>query len=224
MARTFPGPGVQPDARPGTSAVRVLSPDRAAVARAATDRAVVRPHRWADVAEVVHPLAARRSVVVELDELDDRSRRRALDVMFGVAYGLEASVSDVDARAHAYLCEPGTATFPRVVDERRREGSPSREPARDAPSHEDGSVATQATSEPAVCVLCDLRRATTSFSPPLEMVILRDGSRIWAPPADVCDHCRATIRHWRFAVAWCPACERWGRRGVTSACGAPYGA
>jgi FtsZ-interacting cell division protein YlmF len=224
MTGTSPGPGARPEARAGAAAVRVLSPDRVAAARAAATRAVVRPHRWADVAEVVHPLAARRPVVVELDELDDQARRRALDVMFGVAYGLEASVSDVDAAAHAYLCEPGTATFPRVVDEPRHEAVRRNGPEHPEPARDDHAFAARETPARTVCALCDLRAATTSFSPPLEMVILRDGSRIWAPPAHVCDHCRSTIRHWRFAVAWCPACERWGRRGITSACGAPYGA
>ena len=125
---------------------------------------------------------------------------------------------------HAYLCEPGTATFPRVADEPTREAPPADAAQRTGASRDGGPVGGNDAPARAVCALCDLRRATTSFSPPLEMVILRDGSRIWAPPAYVCDHCRSTIRHWRFAVAWCPACERWGRRGITSGCGAPYGA
>jgi predicted amidophosphoribosyltransferase len=55
------------------------------------------------------------------------------------------------------------------------------------------------------------------------MVVKRDGSRIWSPPALVCSHCRETIRHWKFALAWCSECERWGRRNVVSRCGHLYG-
>ena len=55
------------------------------------------------------------------------------------------------------------------------------------------------------------------------MVINHDGSRIWSPPAMVCSHCRTTIRHWQFALAWCSECERWGRRNVVSPCGQLYG-
>ena len=73
------------------------------------------------------------------------------------------------------------------------------------------------------CVLCDLRTADREFEPRLEMVIKHDGSRIWSPPAMVCSHCRTTIRHWQFALAWCSECERWGRRNVVSPCGQLYG-
>src|SRR5262249_42765443 len=65
-------PGARPAHRSGASAVRLLPRDQVAVARAASDRTasdrtasdrtasdrtVVRPQRWADVAEVVHALA-----------------------------------------------------------------------------------------------------------------------------------------------------------------------
>jgi hypothetical protein len=85
---------------------------------------------------------------------------------------------------------------------------------------------TRAPSPPReipVCVLCELRPATLELDPPLDSVLRRDGSRQWAPRVGICDRCRSTVRNWRFAVAWCSQCERWGRRGVRSPCKLAYG-
>jgi hypothetical protein len=170
-----------------------------------------------DLPEVVHALRARLPVVLELDGLHGLERRRTLDFLTGVAYGLDVSVSEIAETPHAYLLEP--RSHPRERRDRPRVATP--------PRVDDGAPQAsppKASKGPAsVCVLCDLRPATKSFESPLDMVIRRDGSRIVSPPAFVCDHCSTTIRHWRFMLAWCPECERWGRRGVRSACGVPYG-
>jgi hypothetical protein len=94
---------------------------------------------------------------------------------------------------------------------------------RDGPQRTRKKSAPKAATKDDTCVLCDLRTADREFEPRLEMVVKRDGSRIWSPPAMVCSHCRATIRHWQFALAWCSECERWGRRNVVSPCGHLYG-
>jgi hypothetical protein len=187
-----------------------------------TDRAVVRPRRWGDVADAVHALKAQRPILLELDALDNADRRRALDFMTGVAYGLEASIDGVADTPHVYMFEPNRAPrAPRPAPDAGGRGQHQPTPAPDlgaSPSLPPGP------EDEVLCVLCDLRAADMSFQSPLDMVIRRDGSRIWSPPAAVCRHCRTTIRHWRFAFAWCTECERWGRRGVTSPCGLSYGA
>jgi hypothetical protein len=166
---------------------------------------------------VVHALRARLPIVVELDGLDGRKRRRMLDFLIGVAYGLDARVSPVSATPHAYLLQPSR----RGRDDRGRE--PQRCPEGSDTAETRQPESGEIGSRSALCVLCDLRPADTAFRSPLDMVIRRDGSRIVSPPAHVCNHCTAMMRHWRFMVAWCPECERWGRKGVRSPCGMPYG-
>jgi FtsZ-interacting cell division protein YlmF len=214
----------------GHSAVRVIPKELVADAIAASERsmeespsqrfpAVVRPTRALDVRDVVPRLRAHRPVVLELDRIEDEAqRRRAMDFVAGLAYGLEAGMSGVAHKKHAFLLEPHDGRPRRHHDYRPSnalDALDEAEEASDSPPPADPS---------ALCVLCDLRQADEAFESPLDMVIRRDGSRIHSPPALVCAHCRGTITHWRFVLGWCPECERWGRRSVMSPCGIPYGA
>jgi hypothetical protein len=173
----------------------------------------VRPARVEDVRGVADHLRERRRVVLELERLEGHAlRRRALDVATGIAYGLETSMVRVNGRLDAFLLDPA----PRTPVRHMPVG-----PERDGADHDEVPASEVRRSVP--CVLCDVRPADHAYVPPLDMVIRRDGSRVHSPAAPVCSHCRDTIRHWRFALGWCPKCERWGRRGVRSACGIPYG-
>jgi hypothetical protein len=194
--------------------------------------AVVRPTRAVSVRDVVPRLRARQPVVLELDRIeDDAQRRRAMDFVAGLAYGLDAAMSGVAHKKHAFLLEPTDRSARRHdVDQPNNgiaapDGSEPRETSsRDQEHPPNARTRPPALSSSSLCVLCDLRRADETFESPLDMVIRRDGTRIHSPPALVCVHCRSTIRHWRFVIGWCPECERWGRRGVMSSCGIPYGA
>jgi hypothetical protein len=177
---------------------------------------VVRPERFDDATEIVRVLRAKRSVVLELDGLDDVQRRRTLDFVAGVSCGLEVNVSSVAKTEHAFLLEPNhSRRSPQRRSTRTGETAIASVAGHDVRAHHDVNAT--------LCVLCDLRTADAAVQPPLDMVIRRDGSRVWSPPAWVCAHCRATIRYWRFALAWCAECERWGRRSVVSPCGRRYG-
>ncbi len=199
------------------SAVRVIARDevpdaltaaeRTADATAHDEPVVARPEHFDQLTDVVDHLRAGRAVVLELDGLGDGSaRRHGLAFVSGAAYALDIVVTRSGSRKDEILLGPMATDHHEVVEEPARAVS--------APN-----VATKAGT----CVLCDLRTADWEFEPPLEMVVKRDGSRIWSPPAMVCSHCRETIRHWKFALAWCSECERWGRRSVVSPCGRLYG-
>jgi FtsZ-interacting cell division protein YlmF len=214
------------DAHP-PSAVRVIPRDLVPAALAAAGRSadepmeaeratVLRPQHFEDVIDVVDPLRALRPVIIELDDLaDQRQRQRAMDFVSGVAYGLETTVSGIATNKRAFLLEPRDAAHGR---QHQRSV-----PAPDTPCDETEPPRRDRPAAAPLCVLCDMRAAEDQFASPLDTVIKRDGSRIWSPPAPVCSHCRNTIRHWRFVLGWCPECERWGRRGVMSACGTRYG-
>jgi hypothetical protein len=199
------------------SAVRVIARDEVPDALTATERTadapvhdgpiVAHPEHIDELTAVVDHLLAGRAVVLELDGLaDGAARRQGLAFVSGAAYALEVNVTRSATDRDALLLDPTASGH-----------------------HEVGEQPTNAVSTPNVasragtCVLCDLRTADGEFEPPLEMVVKRDGSRIWSPPAMVCSHCRETIRHWKFALAWCSECERWGRRSVVSPCGRLYG-
>jgi FtsZ-interacting cell division protein YlmF len=211
------------------SAVRVIPKELVADAIAASQRsmeespsqrfpAVIRPTRARDVRDVVPRLRAHRPVVLELDRIeDDAQRRRAMDFVAGLAYALEAGMSGVAHKKHAFLLEPNDGRPRRVHNYRPSDALDALEDPTDAQGSPPSSDLR------ALCVLCDLRQADEAFESPLDMVIRRDGSRIHSPPALVCGHCRGTINHWRFVLGWCPECERWGRRNVMSPCGIPYG-
>jgi len=215
----------QPDDVRAQSAVRViprnLVPEALAAAgrtpedpRAAEQAAVLRPQRFEDIADVVDPLRAQHRVVVELDGLaNQKERRRVMDFVAGVAYGLETTLSGIATSSDAFLLEP----------HKEQRGHRHQLQAPTATSSDPYDVESSDETGAVLCVLCDLRTADDTFESPLDMVIKRDGSRMWSPPAPVCARCRDTIRHWRFVLGWCPECERWGRRSVMSACGIPYG-
>ena len=131
--------------------------------------------------------------------------------MSGAAYALEIVVTRSGTRNDAIVLDPTAAD--------RDDG----DSVASVVERTSAVCAPEATASPGTCVLCDLRTADRECRPPLEMVIKRDGRRIWSPPALVCSHCRETIRHWKFALAWCSECERWGRRNVVSRCGHLYG-
>jgi len=157
---------------------------------------VARPEQIDELTDVVDHLRAGRAVVLELEALaDGAARRQARAFVSGAAYALEIDVAQSGPRNDAIVLAPTAADRDDV----------------------DAAVTT------GTCVLCDLRTTDWECQPPLEMVVKRDGSRIWSPPALVCSHCRETIRHWKFALAWCSECERWGRRNVVSHCGHLYG-
>jgi hypothetical protein len=176
---------------------------------------VQRPKQFDDLTGVVDEMRAGRAVLLLLEGLPDAAeRRRALEFVRGAAYALEISFAGTGMGKDRILLDPdATGGHPDDSDVEPRDG-PQRTRKKRAP---------KAVTKDDTCVLCDLRTADREFEPRLEMVVKRDGSRIWSPPAMVCSHCRATIRHWQFALAWCSECERWGRRNVVSPCGHLYG-
>jgi len=177
---------------------------------------VVRPEQFGELPNVVDHLRAGRPVVLLLEAfVDGAERRKGLAFVSGAAYALDIPVTRSATHKDAILLDPSA-----IDDGRTSNGeAAAHRMARQASGGRAPDVATRAGT----CVLCDLRTADREFQPPLEMVIKRDGSRIWSPPAMVCSHCRETIRHWKFALAWCSECERWGRRNVVSPCGHLYG-
>jgi hypothetical protein len=163
----------------------------------------LRPEHFDQLTEVVDHLRSGRAVRLTLDGLADRAeRRRAGAFLEGAVYALGVEATKAGTDNDTIVLDPC---------------APEPPPRADTPT-----VRRDVTREP-TCALCDLRVADREITPPLEMVLQRDGSRIWSPPAMVCSHCRTTIRHWRFALAWCTECERWGRRNVVSPCGQLFG-
>jgi hypothetical protein len=188
--------------------------DRTSAPEVDHEPSVVRPEHFDQLTDVVDRLRAGRPVLLGLDRVTDAAeRRRALTFMTGAAYALSFTVAPVAQRNDTFLLDPCAAS-----DRNGRTEPGAGDPTRRART----ATAPRGVAGEATCVLCDLRTADRQFEPRLEMVIKRDGSRIWSPPALVCSHCRSTIRHWQFALAWCPQCERWGRRNVVSPCGQLY--
>ena len=218
-------------ARAGQAAIRVLPRELVAEALNASRVGgdldarlprVVRPERLEHVSDAAPLLRMGETVVLKLDLLDEPQRRRALDVATGIACALNAQTSMLEAEADGIRITPSGRA-------RELPDSPTPDPRTSAPP-------TSAVPEPpperaiepqprmTACALCDQRAAAAEFDSPLEMILRRDGSRDWAPRVGVCNRCQRSVRHWRFAVAWCRQCERWGRRGVISPCGLVYGA
>jgi hypothetical protein len=163
---------------------------------------VMRPEHFDQLTDVVDQLRSGRVIRLTLDGfVDGAERRRAFSFLRGAAYALDIETETGGPHDDTIVLDPCAPETP---------------PPRTGAERQD--VRREAT-----CALCDLRVADREFEPPLEMVLKRDGSRIWSPPAMVCSHCRTTIRHWRFALAWCSQCERWGRRNVVSPCGELFG-
>jgi hypothetical protein len=176
---------------------------------------VVRPVHFEQVTEAVDLLRSGRPVRIAMDGFADRSeQRRAWAFVHGAAYALGVELAPVGADDDMLLIEPC-----RTDDRQRPDDGGTRDVSRRGATRTTRNDVARDTT----CVLCDLRTADREVEPRLEMVIKRDGSRIWSPPAMVCSHCRTTIRHWQFALAWCSECERWGRRNVVSPCGQLYG-
>jgi hypothetical protein len=176
---------------------------------------VLRATQFDDLTNAVDLVRAGRAVLLVLEGFADAAeRRRALSFVSGAAYALEITVTHAGTRKDTILLDPHPEDNP---------SGDSDVGAHDVTQRTREVKAPEVVTTDDTCVLCDLRTADREFEPPLEMVVKRDGSRIWSPPAMVCSHCRATIRHWRFALAWCSQCERWGRRNVLSPCGHLYG-
>jgi Cell division protein SepF len=213
-------------------AVRVLPPHLAAEAIEATRTVsgtarparLLRPERLDHVADLVRLVQAGEAIVLQVDQLDEGDQLRALDVATGVAAALDATLVKLDTT-------PGVSISPR---DRTAHAAERSVPAHVAEDTRPGPVPPPAPTSPptrvpspereiSVCVLCELRPATLDLDPPLDSVLKRDGSRQWAPRIGICDRCQRTVRNWRFAVAWCSQCERWGRRGVRSPCKLAYG-
>jgi hypothetical protein len=211
------------DPEPGQLGVRVL-PSR--VAREAITAAgsrprgerppkVFRPERLTGLVDLVPLVQSGRPVILHVDRLDAQDRVRAVDVASGIAMALDATVTKLNEA-------PGVSILPKDF-----EGSCSTteleaeaEAPRDTTNRATGHDQKRTT---ALCVFCDLRDATADRDPPLDVVVMRDGSRARPPRIGLCSRCQESVRNWRFAIAWCSTCERWGRRGVKSSCGLPYG-
>jgi hypothetical protein len=204
------------------SAVRVISAKAPAAApppalggEVAGDSAVLRPVQFDQLTEVVDLLRAGRAVRLTMDGLPDRAeQRRAWAFVQGASCALGISPAPAGTLDDTVFLDP--------CDSEGRAGHADADARGAKPAARERSPRDDVARD-ATCVLCDLRTADREFEPRLEMVIKRDGSRIWSPPAMVCSHCRTTIRHWQFALAWCSECERWGRRNVVSPCGQLYG-
>jgi hypothetical protein len=200
------------------AAVRVLPPhlveeviEAARAAPGTHPPKLLRPERLDHVADVVRLVRAGELVVLQVDRLAEPDQLRALDMASGAAAALDATISELDGT-------PGVSIAPSGHTARRPPAPPSVEPsAPPAPDTRDE------TADIPLCAFCELRPATIQLDPPLELVLRRDGSRTWAPPVGCCERCRRTVRNWRFAIAWCSQCERWGRRGVNSPCTRAYG-
>jgi len=204
------------------SAARVISAQAPAAAApklpsadVGGESAVLRPVRFDQLSEVVDLLRAGRAVRLTMDGLPDRAeQQRAWAFVQGASCALGISPAPGGTADDTVFLDPCDSE-----DRTERADGDARDTTRPA---RKGTRRHDAARD-ATCVLCDLRTADREFEPRLEMVIKRDGSRIWSPPAMVCSHCRTTIRHWQFALAWCSECERWGRRNVVSPCGQLYG-
>jgi hypothetical protein len=210
---------------PVPSAVRVLPPDGVPGARtssAGTSRSsahhepvVLRPQDFQQLLDAVHRLRAGQAILLEMDGFaSSAERRQGFAFVSGAAYALDITVAPSESR-DVFLLDP-TAMADAGIDNSDAGADVASRPPREM-------TVPNVVSTAGTCVLCDLRPADREFEPPLEMVVRRDGSRIWSPPAEVCSFCRETIRHWKFALAWCSECERWGRRSVVSPCGHLYG-
>ena len=174
---------------------------------------LLRPERLEHLVDVVPRVRAGELVVLQVDRLSERDQRRALDVATGIAAALDATMTKLDTT-------PGVYITPRGHPEVR---PPRLENCDAAPAVEPPATEHHVREAP-LCALCELRPASARFDPPIDLVLARDGSRGWAPRVAICERCRHTVRNWKFAVAWCSECERWGRRGVESPCKRVYGA
>jgi hypothetical protein len=172
-----------------------------------------RPERLEHLVDVVPRVRAGEIVVLQIDCLSERDQQRALDVATGIAAALDATITKLDSTPGVYIAPRGHA-----------EVSPPQLENCDAATTVPPPATADRIHERALCALCELRPASSRFDPPIDLVLARDGSRGWAPRVAICERCRHTMRNWRFAVAWCSECERWGRRGVESPCKRVYGA
>jgi len=218
-------------ARAGQAAVRVLPRELVAeafnAARAdgeleARLPRVVRPERLHHVGDTAPLLRMGYSVMLKLDLLDDPERRRALDVATGIACALDARLCVLDGEVDGIRLTPSSDRVAELPESAATESETAAPPA-SPPTTPEPARTVAAMPQALLCALCDQRAAAAEFDSPLEMILRRDGSRDWAPRVGVCHRCQQGVRHWRFAVAWCTQCERWGRRGVISPCGLVYG-
>lgn len=209
------------DPEPGQLGVRVL-PTR--VAREAISAAgsrprgerppkVFRPERLTGLVDIVPFVRSGRPVILHVDRLDAHDRLRAVDVATGIAMALDAIVTKLHEA-------PGVSIVPKHLAASCSPAELETEAERDTARRGADQSEKKAN---ALCVFCDLRDATEDRDPPLDVVVMRDGSRARPPRIGLCRRCQDSVRNWRFAIAWCSTCERWGRRGVKSSCGLPYG-
>jgi FtsZ-interacting cell division protein YlmF len=64
---------------------------------------VVRPECLREVSEVVHLLAGRGPVMIDLDRLDPVTGRRAFDVVSGIAYAFDGTITRIDQDRRLFL-------------------------------------------------------------------------------------------------------------------------
>jgi hypothetical protein len=175
---------------------------------------VFRPERLTGLEDLVPLVRSGRPVILHVDRLDAQDRLRAVDVASGIAMALDATVAKLNEA-------PGVSILPKdfegscSTEELEAEAEP--DTVNRAPDDDEKRAKT-------LCVFCDLRDATLALDPSLPVVVMRDGARARPPRISLCSRCQESVRNWRFAIAWCSTCERWGRRGVKSSCGLPYGA
>jgi hypothetical protein len=213
-----PGNGDPQSAQPG---VRVLP---AGMAREAVTAAgsrprgerppkVLRPERLTSLVDLVPLVRTGRPVILCVDRLEDRDRLRAIDVATGIALAFDATVAKLNETPGVSIVSTQLQGSFSIAD---LEAPAGRDAARDVTEVGEKSATD-------LCVFCEVRDATVDRDPPLDVVVLRDGSRARPPRIGLCARCHGSVRNWRFAIAWCSTCERWGRRGVISSCGLPYG-
>jgi hypothetical protein len=178
-----------------------------------------RPERLTSLGDMVPLLRNAQPVILHVDRLDARDRLRALDVATGIATALDATVSTLETT-------PGVSIVPRCLqtpvpgaDTETDTDTDTKSAKRAAP----GTKRTGAKRVGGLCVFCELRNATVEREPPIDVVVMRDGSRARPPSIGLCRRCSGAVRNWRFTIAWCSTCEQWGRRGVRSSCGLAYG-
>jgi FtsZ-interacting cell division protein YlmF len=85
---------------PRSGTVRLIAAHPASDADAVT---VVRPAVLGEVAEVARALEGGAPVMVDLDDLDGRTRQRAFDTLSGIAYAFDARLSRVDRKHCHYM-------------------------------------------------------------------------------------------------------------------------
>jgi FtsZ-interacting cell division protein YlmF len=87
-----------------TPTVRLIAP--VAVGDDCGQMVVMRPECLSQVTDVVRVLAGSAPVVIDLDPLDPLSGRRAFDVVSGIAYAFDATITRIDCDRLQFVVTP----------------------------------------------------------------------------------------------------------------------